>query len=128
MALGTGAVIADSKPLNINVSVFGTPVADKTQVTFVPKNPDGTVYDTTSATGVTFTVSAQPGSPFFTSASPAVTLGTHDATGITITITAANVSAMLGLGGNNLKYTLFASDGTTDVILATGTLTLNSIA
>ncbi len=95
---------------------------------------DGSIADMTSLTSVSINLS----SPITANQQAAITqtvattLGTHDATGFRVTATRANlvtaVNALVGALFLNGPFTLTGNDGTSDVILASGTWTINNLA
>lgn len=93
---------------------------------FVPKDSAGAVFDCTGLTGITAkAVPAGLSSVYSTEIT--FTLGTHDATGVEFTVSAADVQSAITafFGASNLSYTVTGTDGTNIVILARGSLTLN---
>ena len=92
---------------------------------FVPKNPDGTVFDCTDLTACVMKAQLQGPNP-----SLAIncngTMTTHDATGFTWSMTGAQALGLYANGGGytNFKYTLQITDSTTYLIAGIGNLVI----
>jgi hypothetical protein len=118
-------------PATINLSAsFSKILDDYLPITFklVPKNADGTIYNCTAATDVSVATTNSAGSPFFQGAETAATLGTHDATGVVVSLTDSQVEALFNSstpGRYNLAVII--TDGTTNILAGSGSASLGVI-
>lgn len=128
MALGTGLVTPAQITIQSQYSEGSAAFLAK-QFKIVPQNPDGTPYDCTSATSatihVTNTANGLSIAQVATTATP--TLGTHDATGVTLTLTAANQAALGVIGTQNAVVSITITDGTTTPTVAVGNYLLSIV-
>lgn len=92
-----------------------------------PRDHAGALVDFTDATTVKLNAAPQG----FDNAGPSqssLTLGTHDNTGIVCTLTQANQAGINGsLGRGPLAISITVNDGATEFLVATGTLTIQSL-
>lgn len=112
--------------LTTNYSVNGNQAGEGVTLQATAKNPDGTAWDATSTTVIT--VNMDNGLNYanqIVSYQPATTLNSHNASGINFTIAKADMTTALNalqVGGvNNGRINLFASDGTNNILVASGT-------
>jgi hypothetical protein len=104
-----------------------TSVVNPITVKLTPQNSSNTAFDFTAATATSLKVAninnVPPPSIVQLSVTP--TLVAHDATGLTISVSASNLTAMFAqLGSGTASLTLTATDGTTELVVATGTAQL----
>lgn len=95
---------------------------------FVPKMPDGTVFDCTAATSVTMVMDNGQVVPFAQTANPSPVLGTHDATGIQVEIPDTWAAVIGSLGAPQGRYLLTMNDGVSDVVAAAGSYSTTQIS
>ena len=93
------------------------------QAKFVPRNLDNTIFDCTPATGVDVIAMNIAGkSSFRIETELGGTLVAADATGITISLSAADLATLTDLGTANASFVLKVTDGTNQIVLGYGSL------
>lgn len=125
MALGTGDVVPAAINVRAQFSQGGSEFIPQ-RITMVPKNPDGTVYDTTSATSAAIFVTNPLGGALDLGGiqtTDAPTLVTHDATKLVVELSAANELALAPFGSLSGTCSITVTDGTTTKIVAIGSYT-----
>ena len=115
--------VPDTKSLQLVVDQYGTIVSK--EVKFIPKNPDGSVFDLSNCASYAMNVWDGVQVPFghFSYSNPS---GTPDATGLLISF--SNGDTNLTLAGQSTKYSIVGKDGNdSSVVIATGTLSFQQI-
>ena len=121
----------DIVPANLNLNVIfsiSAALFEPTVTTKIsPKSSSNTIFDFTAATALAANTVNNPslvsGLQLQSSAVP--TMVAHDATGLTFSITGSEAGSLLGnLGTLSAPYTLYATDGTTQLLVAKGTMNI----
>lgn len=120
MALGTGAVIPAQIAIQSNLSSSFADFIEQF-ISIVPKNPSGSVYDCTSATGMQLVVSSVGFGPWVITLTVAPTMLTHNASGITFNLTSTQQGTLQHMGTPTCSVGITITDGTTTQLIAQGT-------
>jgi len=124
--------IANPQSLSLAMTYsYARSAANGMQLTIVPRNPDGSIFDCTDATDVACYLddaqlfAAQNANPATIVTGTNATLVSHDGTGVVISLTGAQATAVLeaamaqGVRGGN--FAAFISDGALTILGAKGT-------
>lgn len=125
----------DLIPTSINVNalfsnLLGT-FNDLTVIKLSPRNSSNALFDFTAASAASLNFNSGLSLPGFVqvAGSIAPTIVAHDATGLTISITPAQLDTIFsGLGATNPPITVTATDGTTVLQVANGSANLRLVA
>lgn len=100
-------------------------ILDRLIFKLTPRNSSNALFDFTAATAaaIDFVNTVTGVAISNTNGAITPTIVAHDATGLTLSIAAADLTgAATGLGSNSASLTVTATDGTTNLLIATGTL------
>lgn len=123
------ALSPDIVPVNINLApiysdTYGS--LNDILISIAPKKADGTAYDFTDATAVHLVASSQPQNFLNLSQDETLTLVSHDATGLKAKLTASNQAGFISnLQGTTFRCVLMVTDGTVQVLAASGSVNFN---
>ena len=117
--------------LNCPFSYTANAVVNPVTLKLAPTNSANQKFDFTAAVGLTLDyLSAVNGMPLVgVTGAITPTMVAHDATGLTLSVTAAQLTSIAnGLGSPNAQLTLQATDGTTPLDVAVGRINFNAVA
>jgi hypothetical protein len=128
MPIGTGIVVPAQVTIQAKYSE-GAAAWLAQQIKIVPTNPDGSIYDCTAVTAATIKVTNQPNgfAPAQVQTTATPTLVAHDATGVTISLSAANQATLAPMGAQNALCSITITDGTTTVVAGAGNYLLSLV-
>jgi hypothetical protein len=120
MAFPSTPIVPDTLNFTANFSTQ-LDAYNKVQIKVVPKNPDGTPFNCTSATTVDVYGSNYAQGPAGSNGVDATgTITAHDATGLTFTLDSANLNTLTLAANPAMKLSVIMSDGTTPLVAASG--------
>lgn len=125
MALGTGLVVPQELALPLQFSV-GLSQWIGRRITVVPRNPDGTVYDLTDATGTVINLQGSTEMPWEVATAGTPVMVSHDATGAVLDLTPTVINNFCSTGNQSCPYSIVATDGTTSRVIAKGTVAFST--
>lgn len=106
-------------------------VIDAITAKIAPLNSSNVKFDFTGATALSMRCVNAPNLPpmFQNNNTVAPAMVAHDATGLTFTLSASDLNTLgAAAGSQQVPYTLSATDGTTSIIVARGTLNYQTVA
>lgn len=124
----------DIVPGNVNASVIvsaANSILDNLIFKLTPRNSSNALFDFTAATvaAIQFVNSVTGVAIASTNGDITPTIVAHDATGLTLSISASDLIGLAtGLGALSAALTVTASDGTTNLLVATGSVRLSGTA
>lgn len=108
-------VIPDNKSLQFGWSANGSTCPYGFQQKFVPKNPDGTIFDCTGIATATLISQTPVSAPVPAQVSQVITVTTADATGIVVTATPAQMTTFMDNWNQNAgQYMMQGTDGSSN--------------
>lgn len=129
MAWASTDIVPAQLNLSTNLSISAGTFTSITQK-ISPVSSTGSLFNFTAASGVSADTSSNVNlpAPLVATGANALTLGTHDATGLSFTAddTALQV-LLLSMSNLSIPITLVATDGTTPLIVGKGTISVTLI-
>jgi hypothetical protein len=125
MAWASTDIVPTSQQIQANYSSGASAFLNPVTFKIAPRSSTNALFDFTAATVATINASNNPGLPagLQTPTTVTPTLVAHDATGLTLSCSAAQLTTLAaGCGTTNLPLSILVTDGTTQLLASTGTL------
>lgn len=120
MAWATTDPVPANLSITVPISVFASALNEQT-IKIICQSSAGGIFDFTACTGVILQGDNGLQFPLNVTQSEVPTLGTHDATSLTCTVTGTQFAAIMAkVGANGARATIIASDSITSLIVAYG--------
>ena len=131
MAWASTDIVPASVFLNAKYSLGGNAFLDTITFKIIPRSSTGAIFDFTAATASLAFAAGNMSIPYALSlvSNSAPTIVAHDATGLTLTLSLNNLAVLCdNQNVLNLALSITATDGTTNLLVATGSLVVQPVA